>query len=110
MKNLPAKQKLNGEVDIEENIYFIAKGILRKNFYRSKEQIVTGFYKENDVCLSAIYYISLKPSTITFETIEPTICVGIKKSDLEKLMNQLPLAEKIFRSILSSLYVKKDAE
>ena len=110
LKNIQAKQKLVQEGDIEDNIYFIAKGILRKYFHRGKEQIVTGFYKENDICLSVISYFSLKPSTITIETIEPTICVGIKKSDLEKLMNQLPLAEKIFRGILSSLYVKKDAE
>ena len=98
------------EGDIEHNIYFIAKGILRKYFQRSRIQIVTSFYKENDICLSALSYFSLKPSTITIETIEPTICVGIKKSDLKELMTQLPLAEKIFRGILSSLYEKKDAE
>ena len=110
LKNIQAKQKLVREGDIEENIYFIAKGILRKYFHRGKEQIVTGFYKENDICLSANSYFSLKPSSTTIETIEPTICVGINKSDLEKLMNQLSIAEKIFLGILSSLYVKKDAE
>ncbi len=110
MKYLPAKEKLVGEGDIEENIYFIAKGILRKYFRRGKEQIITGFYKENDIRLSAISYYTLQPSTIIIETIEPTIFVGINKCDLEKLMNQIPLVEKIFRGILSSLYVKKDTE
>jgi len=110
MHNLFAKQTLIKEGEHEESIYYIVKGIFRKFFRRDKEEIITGFYKENDFCHSAISYHSGQPSAVTIEAMEPSLCVGITKSEIEKLMVFIPGLEKIFRGVLATLYIKKDME
>ena len=104
------KQQMTKEGDIEENIYYVAKGIFRKYFRRDKEEIVTGFYKEMDICVSVVSYFTGSPSSLIIEAIEPSVCLGIKRRDLEYLFTQIPGLEKIFRGVLSTWYVKKDLE
>src|SRR6185436_1748280 len=96
------KQQMTKEGDIEENIYYVAKGIFRKYFRRDKEEIVTGFYKEMDVCVSVVSYFTGMPSKLIIEAIEPSVCLGIKRKDMEYLFTQIPGLEKIFRGVLST--------
>ncbi|MGO8055727.1 Crp/Fnr family transcriptional regulator, partial [Rhizobium leguminosarum] len=70
------KQQMTKEGDVEENIYYVAKGIFRKYFRRDKEEIVTGFYKEMDICVSVVSYFTGMPSTLIIEAIEPSVCLG----------------------------------
>lgn len=110
IRQLAPKQKLISEGEIEENIHFVAKGILRKYFRRGQDQVISGFYKENEICTSTVSYFTGLPSEIIVEAIEPTVCIGIRRRDIEFLITQIPGLEKIFRGVLSTLYVKKDIE
>ncbi len=110
IKQLSPKEALIREGDVEENIYYIIKGILRKYFCRNSEQIISGFFKENEICTSTVSYFTGLPSVLNIEAIEPTVCIGIKRSDLEFLLTQIPGLEKIFRGILTTLYLKKDID
>ena len=103
-------QQLIKEGEVEENIYYVAKGIFRKYFRRGKEEVLTCFYTEMDVAVSVVSYFTGVPSTLIVEAIEPSVCLGIKRRDLEYLFTQIPGLEKIFRGILSTWYVKKDIE
>lgn len=104
------KEKLIDEGEKEENVYFISKGIFRKYFKKGNEEMITGFYREGDVCQSAVSYFTGLPSTFIIEAIEPSVCLGIRRHDLEFLIEVIPGLEKIFRKVLASLYVKKDLE
>lgn len=110
MRNLHARQQLVKEGEVEDGIYYVVKGILRKYFRNGVQEIVTGFYKENELCHSAVSYYTGLPSNIIIEAIEPTLCLCIRRNDLESLFIQIPALEKIFRSVLATLYVKKDIE
>lgn len=110
VRNFSSKQQLIKEGEVEENIYYVVKGIFRKYFRRGKDEVVTGFYKENEICLSAVSYFTGLPSSLIIEALEPSVCIAIKRRDLEYIMTQMPALEKIFRGVLSTLYVKKDLE
>jgi CRP-like cAMP-binding protein len=107
-KELKAKERLTDEGQLEENVYFIIKGIFRKYFRKDKEEFITHFYQESEICHSAASYYTGLPSPFIIEAIEPSVCVGIHRRDLEMLMSQIPALEKIFRNVLAHLYVKKD--
>lgn len=110
VRNFSAKEQLIKEGEIEENIYYVVKGIFRKYFRRGKDEVVTGFYREHEICLSAVSYFTGLPSSLVIEAIEPSVCIAIKRRDLEYIMSEIPAFEKIFRGVLSTLYVKKDLE
>jgi CRP-like cAMP-binding protein len=63
-----------------------------------------------DICVSVVSYFTGMPSTLIIEAIEPSVCLGIKRKDMEYLFTQIPGLEKIFRGVLSTWYVKKDLE
>lgn len=104
------KEKLIDEGEKEDHVYFVSKGIFRKYFRKGDEEIVTGFFREGDVCQSAVSYFTGLPSSFIIEAIEPTVCLGIRRHDLEFLIEVIPGLEKIFRAVLASLFVKKDLE
>jgi CRP-like cAMP-binding protein len=108
MRELKVKERLTDEGELEENVYFIIKGIFRKYFKKEKEEFTTHFYKESEVCHSAASYYTGLPSPFIIEAIEPSVCVAINRRDLEMFMSQIPALEKVFRSVLAHLYVKKD--
>ena len=110
LSHLAPKERLINEGVVEENIYFVVKGILRKYFYRDQQQVISGFFKEQDICNSAISYFTGLPSQLIIEAIEPSICIGINRRDLDFVCSQIPGLEKMFCRMLSSLYVKKDIE
>jgi CRP-like cAMP-binding protein len=107
-KELKPKDRLTEEGQVEENVYFVVKGILRKYFRKEKEELITHFYQEKEVCHSAVSFYTGMPSPFIIEAIEPTVCLGINRRNLEVLMQQIPALEKIFRNVLAHLYVKKD--
>lgn len=110
IRNFMPKEQLIREGEVENNVYFIVNGIFRKYFRRGKSEIVTGFYQENEICLSAVSYFTGLPSSLIIEAIEPSTCIAVKRRDLEMMMSETPALEKIFRAVLSTLYVKKDLE
>jgi CRP-like cAMP-binding protein len=104
------KQKLIDEGEQEYFIYYVVKGIFRKYFHREKAEVVTAFFKENDICHSVVSFFTGIPSNVVIEAIEPSVCVRIRRHDLEFLFTQIPGLEKIFRNVLVNLYVKKDID
>lgn len=102
------KDRLTDEGQLEENVYFVTKGIFRKYFRKDKEEFITHFYQEYEVCHSAVSYYTGLPSEFIIEAIEPAVCIGIYRRDLEMLMVQIPALEKLFRNVLVDLYVRKD--
>lgn len=104
------KQKMINEGEQEQYIYFIVRGIFRKYFFRDKTEVVTAFFKENDICHSVVSFFTGLPSNVIIEAIEHSTCVRIRRHDLEFIITQIPGIEKIFRSVLVNLYVKKDID
>jgi CRP-like cAMP-binding protein len=110
VKELRAKEKLTEEGQLEENIYFVVKGILRKYFRQGKEEHTTLFFRESEICNSAVSFYTGIPSPYIIEAIEPSVCIGLHRRDWEMAMAQLPAMKKGCRTALAHLYVRKDME
>lgn len=110
LKHVNAKQALVQLGEVEENIYYVVKGIFKKYFTANGQQHITGFYQEKDICLSVVSYFTGMPAALVIEALEPSVCLGIRRRDLEYLFTEIPGLEKIFRGVLSTFYVKKDID
>ncbi len=105
-----AREKITREGDVENHVYFVVKGIVRKYFRNGDHEIATGFFAENQICHASISYFTGSPSKVILEAIEPSTLLMIHRNDLEILLNEIPGLEKIFRAVIAQLYIRKDQE
>jgi CRP-like cAMP-binding protein len=108
VKEFKARERLISENELEENLFFVVKGVLRKYFLRNKHEVITQFFVEADFANEVVSFFTGNPSQYFIEAIEPAVCYGINKNNLEKLLAEVPELEKLYRLILSKLYVKKE--
>src|SRR3981081_1702648 len=47
---------------IEKYLYIIRKGLVRKFFYKNKDEVITQIAKEDDLVCSSVSFLSQKPS------------------------------------------------
>lgn len=95
-----------GEHDIYLNL--IIKGLVRKYFLRGKEEVITQIAKENDIISATVSSEESHPSDYILETIEPTVLVSIKKSNLEDLFLKSHKMEHLGRLIATAMYKQKE--
>jgi CRP-like cAMP-binding protein len=108
VKEFKAREWLISENELEQNLFFVVKGVLRKYFLRDKHEVITQFFVEGDFANEVVSFFTGKPSQYFIEAIEPAVCFGINKNALEKLLAEIPELEKLYRLILSKLYVRKE--
>jgi CRP-like cAMP-binding protein len=94
--------------DTEEYLHFITKGLVRKYFYKGSQEIITQLAKEGEIVSSSVSFFSGQPSTYVVETIEHSIFLSMRKTELEKLYNQYPLIEKLGRLLITDLFLQKE--
>ena len=94
--------------DTEEYMHFITKGLVRKYFYKGSQEIITQLAKEGEIISSSVSFFSGQPSTYVVETIEHSIFLSMRKTDLEKLYSQYPLIEKLGRLLITDLFLQKE--
>ena len=75
------------EGDIIKSIYFVKKGCLRLWFNNLGNDITYQFFFENQPVSG---FLDEEESMFTLESIEPSTIWIIKKSDFEKVLNELP--------------------
>lgn len=84
-RSLEAKERLINIGGMENHLHFVAKGLLRKYFFRGKEEIVIQLAKESSIISSSVSFLNGKPSDYIVEAIEPSNIFSLHKDDLEKL-------------------------
>jgi CRP-like cAMP-binding protein len=107
-KQLRKKECLINENELQEDIFFVTEGVLRKYFRRDKHEVITQFFLEGDFANAMVSFYTGTPSHYNIEAIEPSTCLGIHKKDLERVLAEVPSLEKLYRIILASLYIKKE--
>ena len=81
------RQALTQIGDLEQHIYFIKKGVLRKFFYKENEEITTQLSMEGDLVCCSVSFLSGEPSEFVLETMESSTLLFITKSSLETLFS-----------------------
>lgn len=87
---LPAKTIMLEAGKVSQNFYFIQKGCARLWFNQDGKDITLQFFFEGQGVASIESFIQNTPSLFSIETIEPTTVWTYNKTDLLRLMEEIP--------------------
>ncbi|ULQ53683.1 Crp/Fnr family transcriptional regulator [Flavihumibacter fluvii] len=93
------RQVLTRVGEMEQHIYFIKKGVLRKYFFKGNEEITSQLNYEGDMVCCSVSFLSGAPSEIILETMEASTLIFITKSSLETLFAYSNNFEKMGRLV-----------
>jgi CRP-like cAMP-binding protein len=106
--NFNKKDRITEIADVENRIYYIGKGLVRKFFYRDDEEVITLFVKEGSLISSTASFFSRKPSQYIIEAIEPTTAFSINYDELESIYALGNKWEKIGRIITTHFLLQQE--
>jgi CRP-like cAMP-binding protein len=108
IRKLEKKEMLTRAGEVENNIYFILKGLIRKYYLRRQEEINTQISYEGHIIHSQESFHSRIPSEYFVEAIEQGIVVTMTYEKLEALFAQSQRMEHMGRLIITYTMVLKD--
>ena len=73
------------EGDICENIYWVAKGLVRQFYYKNDKELTEYMATEDNIVMSIESLFKEQPSSQQIVALEPTILFALPKKDLEVL-------------------------
>ncbi len=103
-----AKQVLTNNGELEQHVYYIEKGLVRKYFFRSQKEVTVQLSKEGELISSAVSFLSGVPSEFIIETMEPCTLAFITKSGIETLFEASVNFEKMGRLIILEWMLTKE--
>jgi len=106
--NFNKKDKITEIAEVENRIFYIGKGLVRKFFYRDDEEVITQFVKEGSLISSTASFFSRKPSQYIIEAIEPTTAFSINYDELESIYALGNKREKIGRIITTHFLLQQE--
>ncbi len=106
--NCDKKHILTNKGEVEKYLYIIQKGLIRKFFYKNKEEVITQLAKEDDLICSSVSFLSQQPSEYVVETLEPCILLGISYENLEKVYSVGYNMERVGRLIILDWLLQKE--
>lgn len=108
VRHLNKKVKLVNIGEKEKYLNFLSRGLVRKYFFRQKEEVITQIAKEGDLICSSVSFLSGKPSDYVVETIEPTTVLSISVENVEKLYAVSYKMERLGRLIIIDWLLQKE--
>lgn len=102
------KEVLTRAGEVENNIYFITKGLIRKYYLRHHVEINTQLSFEGHIIHSQESFHSRTPSEYSVEAIEPSIVLAMSYADMEALFAKSQKLEHMGRLIITHTMVLKD--
>ncbi len=102
------KQVITQAGEVENYLYFIGKGLIRKYYLKGREEINTQISIEGHIIHSQESFHSRTPSEYFVEAIEPSIVAAISYRDLEAAFDQSKKMEHLGRKVITHTMVLKD--
>ena len=102
------KQKLVNIGEQEHYLYFVVEGLLRKFFFRGKEEVVAQIAQKNDLLTAASSFFTNTPSNYVVEAIEASTLLAITKESLEKLYSLNYKFERLGRLVTMQWMIQKE--
>lgn len=88
------------EGDICENIYWVAKGLVRQFYYKNDKELTEYMAIEDNIVMSIESLFKEQPSTQQIVALEPTILFALPKKDLEHEAVRNVNIQMLYRKIL----------
>lgn len=108
IRHFNKKVKLVNIGEREGFVNFIVKGLVRKFFYRHKEEVVTQIAKEGDLICSSVSFLSGAVSDYVVETIEVTTVFSISVKNMEKIYEMGHKMERMGRLVIIDWLLQKE--
>lgn len=89
-----------------DELFFILKGCVRKYYMKDGEQITINIMTENNFIGAFTSLITGSKSKETIECLEPCQILILKKSDLDRFYQQIPLMNEFIRKILEQTLIQ----
>lgn len=108
VRTFDRKARITDTGEIESYFNYIVKGLVRKYFYRGKEQVIKEIAKEGNLVSSSVSFLTGKPSKYIIETIEPSVLVSISRENLNHLFESGIKWERGGRLLMETLLLEKE--
>ena len=102
------KAMLTKPGDVEEHMYFITSGLIRKYFLKKDQEIITHLVKEGGIIGSGESFLTGKPSKYFVETLEPTTAFAISREKLEDMYRSSKKWEKLGRIMTTQYFLVQE--
>jgi CRP-like cAMP-binding protein len=89
-----------------DELYFLTKGCVRKYYVKDGEQITIYILTENNFITAFDSLITGSKSKETIECLEPCDLLVLKKADLDRLYQQIPLMNEFIRKVLEQTLIQ----
>jgi CRP-like cAMP-binding protein len=93
-------EKILGEGDTCQNIYWIVKGLVRQFYYKNNKELTEYMAVENTIMMSIESLFKEKPSTQIMQALEPTLIYAMPKAELEAVAMRSVNIQILYRKIL----------
>lgn len=97
-----------GEMD--DYLSLVVKGLLRKYILVGKNEKTLQLATEGKIIQSEISFHKRVPSTVIIEALEPSILISISYENVQYVLKNIPIAEKLGMEMMTFLFIKKDAK
>ena len=94
--------------EVEEYMYFIASGLVRKYFLKKDQEIITHIVKEGGILGSGESFLTGEPSRYFVETLEPTTGFAISRHKLEEMYKSSKKWEKLGRVMTTQYFLVQE--
>ena len=91
--------------EVEQRMYYVLQGLVRKYFFRGKYEINTHIVKEGGIIGSGASFLTGLPSLYIVETLEPATLLSISREKLEEFMKLDKKYERIVRIMLTHYFL-----
>jgi CRP-like cAMP-binding protein len=95
-----------GQVDNHLNI--VMKGMVRKYIILRGGEATLQLATEGHIVQSEISFHTRKPSEVILEALEPSVLISISYDTMQMVLEKVPGAERLGRSIITQMFIKKD--
>ena len=93
-------EKILGEGDTCEYIYWIVKGLVRQYYFKNGKELTEYMATENTIVMSIESLFKEKPSSQIIQALEPTIIYAMPKKELETVAMRSVNIQILYRKIL----------
>ncbi len=93
-------EKILGEGDTCQNIYWIVKGLVRQFYYKNNKELTEYMAVENTIMMSIESLFKEKPSMQIMQALEPTLIYAMPKAELEAVAMRSVNIQILYRKIL----------
>jgi CRP-like cAMP-binding protein len=108
IKQFPKKQVITQMGEVENCIYVVFRGLLRKYFLKGEEEVITHIIAEGAVLTSGASFFKQQPSLYFVETLEPTTVMALSYANYQKLFSIDHRWEKAGRELIQDALLRKE--